>query len=323
MVAMTHNTFRYEAQIANNGDTRGVFNFPKLMSSINRKQFHNVDKAGNAQLYIINAKLGGARADAKFLAAPNTYYVKNAIKAWDKARKMMYRRAGIKMKDLGYGRTLKPYLDSDHSNGTTPEVDNESSAALGAVGMIQPRYQGDEWAYSKAAVAVPQEEESATSDFRGKDLVDLYTFHILSDSVVENADVSTTTSQATSDQDSWTSVGMVSSWLDSFKKRDIPTDSTDIDPDNPLLQLRSQQGADKEEVLELASSASKEGRPWDLDNSTYVGLQEIGFLRSYTGESNTIQLAVPCGLLEVYTANSSGSTETIDIQFDVVGIMDM
>lgn len=319
---MTHNNFRYEVSLANNGSASGVFNFPKLMSSINRKQYHNVDKAGNAQLYLVDAKLGGARADAKFYAAPNTYYVKNAIKAWDKARKMMYRRAGIKMKDLGYGRTLKPYLDVNHENTTTTEIDTESSTS--SPGMVHPDYQGDAWEYSKAVVSTPPEIGQQGDAVKMTDLVDSYTFTILGDSVDEtSASGDDDESNALSDQDSFISVGMVSSWLDSFKKTEITTTDTDISPDNPLLQLRSQQGADKEEVLELASSAQKEGRPWDLDGSIYASLQEIGFLRSYTGESNVVRLAVPCGLLRVDTSNTSGSTEVLDIQFDVVGIMDM
>ena len=61
---------------------------------------------------------------------------------------------------------------------------------------------------------------------------------------------------------------MVSEWLDSFAKgklRDVSNET--IDPDNALLQLRSQQSADKEEVLELAQDAKLELRPWDLQGA--------------------------------------------------------
>ena len=69
-------------------------------------------------------------------------------------------------------------------------------------------------------------------------------------------------SGSTTDEDSFVSVGMIAEWLDSFKRSakfdaGNSAGTATLDSDNALLQLRSQQGADKEEVLELVEDAQK------------------------------------------------------------------
>lgn len=328
-----HTRFRYKVALDAAGGTTpqatGYINWPRLMSSINRKAFHNIDKRGIAQLYHVNVKLGAQNAEAKFLGAPNTYYVKNAVKEWHKARVAMYRRAGIKMKDLGYGRSFRPYLDVTHESNSGSGSDTEVSSSTGTAppGTITPRSYADSWTYTRAAVATPAENTLTGTALNYHDLVDTYSFTLLGASVPEDPSSGTTDdpdeSTVVTDQDSFVSVGMVDSWLSSFKKKDISTTDTDINPDNPLLQLRSQQGSDKEEVLELASSNQREGRPWDLDSAQYKELQELGFVKSLTGESSVDLLSLPCGLMKFQVDNLHSSSETIDIQFDVVGISDM
>lgn len=316
---MVHTKFHFFNALADGSSTAQtethVLNMAKLMGSVNRKQYHNVDFGGNAQMYTIGMKLYGTKARALVTGAPDTYYVRRAIKAWHDARVLMYRRAGISMKSLGYGRSLRPYLDVNHENGTTTEIDDEDNSALG----ITPDYSGDEWTYSRCAVSTPAESTDTT--FEGGS--DTYTLTILGDSVSEATTVdSPDESSSESDDDQYVSVGMVSEWLASFKKKPVIGDSGNIVPDNALLQLRSQQGADKEEVLELAGDAQIEQRPWDLDGTQFKNLVQLGYCQSTSGESSYVVFRAPCGLFNLSLENSH-TAETLNVEFEVLDISDM
>ena len=321
---MTHTKFRFSNSMADGSSTQtvetNVFNAPKLMASVNRTSYHNVDSQGNAQMYTIGMKLYGTKAEALVTCAPDTYYVRRAIKAWHDARVAMYKRAGISMKSLGYGRNLRPYLDVNHENGTTVEIDDESHASLG----ITPAYSGDEWTYSRAVVTTPAEEPGSATRVDVRDLTDTYTFTILGDSVVEDStsQSGTDSSGDVSDQDSFKSVGMVAEWLDSFSRKPIRSSATSIDSDNALLQLKSQQSADKEELLELAEENQAEGRPWDLDGAQYKNLVLGAYCRSTGSESSYAVFRAPCGLFNL-TLGNEHTAEVLDVEFEVLDISDM
>lgn len=323
---MVHNRFLFSNTVSAGANETHIFNFPKLMGSINRKSYHNVDTKGNAQNYVIGMKLYGTNATALSVVAPNTYYVRRAVKAWHDARMKMYRRAGISVKSLGYGRNLRPYLNVAHETGSTVEIDTENDAALG----ITPPYSGDEWTYSRAAVAVGAEEgQSASGSHSMADLVDTYSFTLLGSSVFESVTADDPDgSGSLADQDSYVSVGMVEEWLDSFKKRhhDNISANTIIDSDNALLGLISDQGPQKEEVLELAEEAQQEGRPWDgtADSTTFTAGVQGSWCRSVSGESSASVTVAPCGLLQLTLQNDETSgSETLVVEFEVLDISDM
>ena len=279
-----------------------------------------MDNQGNAQLYTIGMRVFGTCHNI-VQTAPNTYVTRRAVKDWHDARVMMYKRAGIKMKDLGYGRSLRPYLNVAHENGTTTEIDSEAQAGNALI----PAYTGDEWTYSRAAVATPIENtlSGAASLY---DMVDTYSFTLCGDSVTEDGTPdSPDESGGGSDQDSFVSVGMLKEWLGSFKKKVVSTPgqfADELDADNALLQLRSQQGADKEEVLELAEDAQNEARPWDLGGSTHYGLHYAGVAHAVASESSYIVFQAPCGLFEVGSYSDSAA-QTIYTEFEVLAIEDM
>ena len=293
------------------------------MSSINRKEFHNVDYSGNAQLYTIGLKVFGTNADVEVYTAPNTYCTLRAVKAWHDARVKMYKRVGTKMKDLGYGRSLRPYLTVSHENGTINEADTESP-------QLNPKFVGDEWTYSRAVVATPAENTNQ-GEMRIADLVDSYSFTLCDASVTEDAtpddpDEST----GGSDQDSFVSVGMISEWLDSFKKKAAGTDAggleiLGIDADNALLQLASQPGPQTEEVLELVEEGQKEGRPWQSLNTDghYTSLNLQAFGRTILNGSDYIVFQAPCGLFQLNTTNHSEATDIVSATMKVLAIEDM
>lgn len=280
-----------------------------------------MDMKGNAQLYTVGIKVFGTDVEALMTTASNTYITRRAVKDWHDARVAMYARAGIKMKDLGYGATLRPYLNVNHENGTTDEIDTEVASNLG----ISPQFVGEEWTYSRAAVATPLEEASAVG-LTGMDLVDTYSFTLCGPSVTENVTAeSPDASQSNTDQDSYVSVGMIFEWLDSFRMRH-PEGTANIsfpavDDDNALLQLASNQGADKEEVLELVQDAQRENRPWSTDPNNYCNEVFAGYARSVLGGSDYVVCQVPCGLLQV--ESESNVTEDVQYQIEVLAIEDM
>ena len=282
-----------------------------------------MDYSGNAQLYTIGLKLFGTNADVEIYTAPNTYCTARAVKAWHDARVKMFKRAGIKMKDLGYGRSLRPYLTVNHENGTTNEMDTESA-------NLTPHFVGDEWTYSRAAVATPMEEESGSSVY-GMDLVDTYSFTICDASVLESVtEESPDASTSGFDQDSFVSVGMIDEWLDSFKKRTALSDAAGlehavIDSDNALLQLLSDQGPQVEEVLELAEEGQKESRPWQALNTDghYTSLNLQAFGKTLLNGSDYIVFQAPCGLFQLNTTNNSDSSDIVSATMKVLAIEDM
>ncbi len=279
-----------------------------------------MDNQGNAQLYTIGMRVFGT-AHLTVTTAPNTYVTRRAVKAWHDARAKMYKRAGVSMKSLGYGRSLRPYLDVNHENGTTTEIDDESSGTNG----ITPAYTGDEWTYSRAAVATPSEEADISGTIYIGDLVDTYSFTLCDASVVESTTAeSPDASGNETDQDSFVSVGMLKEWLGSFKKkvRSGASDVQNLDDDNALLQLLSQQGADKEEVLELAKDGQSELRPWDLGGATHYSGTYAGVAHAVANESSYIVFQAPCGLFNVQSY-SEAAAQTVYTEFEVLDIRDM
>ncbi len=288
-----------------------------------------MDYSGNAQLYTIGLKLFGNSADVEIYTAPNCYTTARSVKAWHDARVKMYRRVGIKMKELGYGRSLRPYLTVNHENGTTTEMSTQSS-------NLVPHFVGDEWSYSRAAVATPMESGAGGTPHL-VDLVDTYSFTLCDASVTEDvtADDPDESTSAT-DQDSFVSVGMISEWLDSFKKKAAGTDAAGleilgIDADNALLQLGSSQGPQVEEVLELAEEGQKEGRPWQGLNTDghYTSLNLQAFGRTLLNGSDYLVFQAPCGLFQLNTTNSAVNaagnavTDIVSATIKVLAIEDM
>ena len=295
-----------------------VINWARMMSSINRRTYHNVDDQGNAQLYHVGMKVYG-NCLVHSTVAPNTYYTRNSVKAWSDARFKMFANAGISKKELGaYGRTLRPYLNVNHENGTHTELDTESSSGL----FLLPNFQGAEWTYSRAAATTPYDPSGAVTEVYVGDLVDTYSFTLLDDSVVESTDPDDPDeSTTTSDQDSFVSVGMIKTWLNSFKKKSLPDSGSTVSPDNPLLQLVAA-SASSEEVLELGADSQAEARPWDLDASQYATGVTGHYCVAVNGESSTDAALVPCGLMRLDFV-SDAAAQDVRIVFDVVPLGDM
>ncbi len=154
------------------------------------------------------------------------------------------------------------------------------------------------------------------------DLVDTYSFTLLDDSVIEsNTADDPDESSGRTDQDSFVSVGMIKTWLNSIKKKSLPDSGSMVSPDNPLLQLVAD-SVSSEEVLELAADSQAEARPWDLDASQYATGVTGHYCVAVNGESSTDAALVPCGLMRLDFV-SNAAEQAVRIVFDVTPLGDM
>ena len=85
----------------------------------------------------------------------------------------------------------------------------------------------------------------------------------------------------------------------------------------------SQQGNDKEEVLEIIQDIDAEQRPWDKTGAQYYTPLPIMFDNAVSGETSTSILRVPCGLLEFGMINNHSATEQVYSTIEVLSIEDM
>jgi len=297
-----------------------VIDFAKMASSLNRKHIPNVDRKGNAQVFLIRVSPRAAVNTAtRVLTAPNLYTTKDAVKEWHNARVEMVTRGGMKMKDLGpYARHLRPFLNVQHENGTLAELDSEVDPAGW---MVNNKFQGEEYTRTRLAVSVPS--ESTNSAYIGGS--DTYSLTLCDASVAESTTADDPDeSESATDQDQFVSVGMIDSWLKSFRKKPQATsDSLRIQADNPLLQLRMDSPS-SEEVLEIVEDSAEEGRPWDLDGLQYTALTIAGYVRTNNNATGgSIIVEVPCGLMHFYQANADSSSDTVVTEFEILDIYDM
>lgn len=320
---LEQNKIFFSDSLASGASATHVIDLAKIASSLNRKHIPNVDRNGNAQMFMVKVSSNGSDSLTAILTAPNLYTTKAAVKAWHDARVKMITRTGAKMSDLGpYARHLRPFLNVDHENGTTTEMDTETSGSGGLT--LNTHFQGDEYTRTRLAVETPIElgDSLVTSDMQ--DMVDSYSLTLCDASVLESATPdSPDESSADTDQDSFVSVGMISDWLLSIKKKALPqADNLRMQADCALLQINAD-SASSEEVLEIVEDSAEEGRPWDLDGSAYTTLTGQAYYRSSANQSKENIIFVPCGILEIQQANAHGSTETITTEFEILDVYDM
>jgi hypothetical protein len=319
---LDNNRIFFSDSLASDAVGTHVIDLAKIASSLNRKHVPSVDRNGNAQMFMVKVSSNGTDSLTSIRTAPNLYTTKAAVKAWHDARVKMITRSGLKMADLGpYARHLRPFLDVNHENASTTEMDTETSGTGGLV--FNTHFQGDEYTRTRLAVSTPQESD-VNATIAQRDLVDTYSLTLCDASVTEATTADSPDESGTStDQDSFVSIGMIAEWLTSIKKKSVGNaDTLSIQADNALLQLMADSPS-SEEVLELAEDAAQEGRPWDLDGSAYTTLTGAAYYRSSANQSRENIIFVPCGLLEISQANAHSATETITTEFEILDVYDM
>ena len=319
---LDNNKIFFADSLASGASGSHVIDLAKIASSLNRKHVPSVDRNGNAQMFMVKVSSNGTDSLTAISTAPNLYTTKAAVKAWHDARVKMITRSGLKMADLGpYARHLRPFLDVNHENATTTEIDTETSGSGGLV--FNTHFQGDEYTRTRLAVSTPIENTNS-GDAQSRDSVDTYSLTLCDASVAESTTADDPAeSTSVGNQDSFVSVGMIAEWLTSIKKKAIGNaDVLSVQADNALLQLMADSPS-SEEVLELAEDAAQEGRPWDLDGSAYTALTGAAYYRSSANQSRDNIIFVPCGILQIAQANAHSATETITTEFEIIDIYDM
>ena len=280
-----HTKIVWNEVIADNTTETHYFDFAQIFSAVNRKQYHQVDSKGNAQVYLLKitqaSYSGSDQGDVRstLSTAPNTYVTKQAVKAWHKARTAMFSKAGIKMKTLSpYTRNLRMLLDSSapSPSGTTDSELRSGSPELSTM------------------VNSGQFDEANTGTVTGDDLVDKYTLTLLGDHV---------TSQ-TAETTKYTTVGVNQSWLDARRQpyaiadasAEAGTTSTLVThPLNPLLESRALSGI-AEEVVGVAKDEQTQQPPWA--NGTQTALVSQAGIYTANNSTQEVIIEVPLGLMK-------------------------
>jgi hypothetical protein len=300
----------WSESISDGATENHYFDFPQIFSKFNRKQYHQVDSKGNAQVYLLKitqaSYTGADQGDVRsnISTAPNTYVTKQAVKAWHKARVAMFDKAGIKMKTLSpYTRNLRMELDTGAPAGGT----DAAELVTGSPEL-------------STMVNAGQFDEANTGAVTGDDLVDTYTLHLLDDHVV------TQTAETTK----YTSVGVNQSWLDARRKpyqvADLSLETgmsatTVQHGENPLFEARALSGI-AEEIVAVAQDEQIQPPPWSDGDQT--GL--IAAAAMYTA-NNSIQeviVEVPCGLMKAnFTDLRSTNAVNVVWNIELLDIYDM
>ncbi len=305
-----HTKIVWNETITDQATETKYFDFADIFSKFNRKQYHQVDSKGNAQVYLIKitqaSYTGADQGDVKtaLFTAPNTYVTKQAVKAWHKARVAMFGKAGIGMKTLSpYTRNLRMELDASADPGGT--TDSDLANKNGELSTM---------------VNSGQFDESNTGAVTGDDLVDSYTLTLLGDHV---------TSQ-TAETTKYTSVGVNQSWLDTRRKPyavaegslEAGVSATTVQHEtNPLFEARALSGI-AEEIVEVAQDEQSQPPPWvDSDQTGLVGVAGL-----YTANNSTqeVIVEVPCGLMKatIQDLRSSNNVEVV-WNIELLDIYDM
>ena len=283
----------WEEVLTDSSTESHYFDFPQIFSKFNRKQYHQVDSKGNAQVYLLKitqaSYTGSDQGDVRttLSTAPNTYVTKQAVKAWHQARVAMFDKAGIKMKTLSpYTRNLRMELDTD-----APATGNSSAELRTGSPELS------------TMVNAGQFDEANTGAVTGDDLVDTYTLHLLDDHVV------TQTAETTK----YTSVGVNQSWLDARRKpyqvADGSQESGVLDTtiqhgENPLFEARALSGI-AEEIVAVAQDEQVQPPPWT--DATQTGLVNIAAMYSANNSTQEVIIEVPCGLMKASITDLRGS----------------
>jgi hypothetical protein len=297
-----HTKITWTESIADGATENHYFDFAQIFSKFNRKQYHQVDGKGNAQIYLVkidqmsNNGLDAADIRSNLSTAPNTYVTKQAVKAWHKARHAMYAKAGVAMKTLSpYTRNLRMELDTGApASGTSNAELISGSPELSTM------------------VNAGQFDESNTGALTGDDMVDTYTLHLLDDHVV------TQTAETTK----YTSVGVNQSWLDARRKPYKVTDAsletgmadtTIQHGENPLFEIRALSGI-AEEIVAVAQDEQIQPPPWA--DSTQTGLITQAIMRSAANSDGSCIIEVPCGLLKA-SITDLRSTNAVEVNWNI------
>ena len=265
-------------------------NIARDLSRINSKNEEVTSRDGHVFGYIceFTAVGTGTENSGLFLStAPNSWRMRNAFRKFHAYRNIMFENAGVTEGELGrYGKTIRPYLDGQHSAGTT--LDPLTLHSDGSTVVLNE----GEWTYSKLAVT-PTYHATVPVDPTEEYWADSFELHICEENIVQGSSLE--------ESGYYKSVGMIHSY--NIDRQEVTTPSAGDDeaitgPSNPLAQLISSGNQAVGEVIEITEDQELELPPYDLANDGNT-IETIlsGFVAS-SAQTPTLRFSafVPAGL---------------------------
>ncbi len=285
-------------------------NLVKDLSWLNSRGMEHTDRDGHVVGYFVDITIVmDSDVPFAFLAAPNTWKMRNAFRKWHFARLEMFRNAGVTKSEMGrYGQTIRPFLNQgqvDYSNLAAP-VEQETLVPVGCTDIQR------EWTYSDVVTA-PGFQTSETGS-GGLSMTDAFKLTICGENKTEATATGGTTLK-------FSTAGMIHSY--NIDRMEIVTPSGSeviIGENNPLAALRAQT-VTAGEVTEVAEDQEQEKTPYDLlDKGDSINEIYVDVLNTNTATLQVQRihnLFVPAGILAIL--NSSGGTVSPTIFVDVKG----
>jgi len=298
-------------------------NLVKDLSWMNSKNFEHTTRDGHVKGYIVDLDIVCAEA-APFsvTTAPNTWKMRNAFRKFHAYRDMMFRKAGVTKREMGkYGRTIRPFLDTEMVTVTYPDpalpqvptvTENDVLIPLGCTDAQR------EWTYTTLANEVQFSEGTIPGPSPALEGVsDTWALTICGD----NAE-----SAHAGDNVLWSTVGMIHSYnLDRMEVVTPDAEEVITGPKNPLAALISASAASGE-VIDIAEDQELEAPPYDIRDAG----DSINRIFADYGNTNTATLQVirlrnifaPAGILTINQGTSGNLVQPVVILATVKAIVD-
>ena len=284
-------------------------NVPHILSILNRKMHHAVDRQGRVIDYAVQVEVRNmVNATTLVKTASLGYPTYRAVKAWHDVRKATYNDSGIRLRDLGNGANLRPALDS--VMGTMAATISSSASAGQLVPILDDTAltaeEAGEWDFSQM-IAKPPAKEGDAGAITSEELTDIYNLYLCGDHA----------SESSGDVYQFDGVGMIQSWLENLKGGWREPDAEEVmQPTNPLAFATAQSSISLE-VVEEAVDLAKEGRPYQTDDDddaeasfahrTIQAHLETAFPVQSTSQGTVV---APCGLLLLSITNNDTNAGT-------------
>ncbi len=307
---MSHETasegrLTYSEEIAKN--KAHYINLVKDMSWLNSRGHDHTDHEGNVVGYWCDVSIVlDEAADWLLGSAPNTWKMRNAFRKFHFARDDMFRQAGVTKKEMGkYGRTIRPFLETNMVDYTTPSnpKEQETLVPIGCTDAAR------EWSYTTLGSSPGWQVTETGSG--GLSLVDEFMLTILDENQTESTATAGTTTK-------FSTAGMIHSYNIDRMEVVTPSASEVIQgPNNPLAALRVQ-GVTSGVITEIAEEQELERPPYDIsDGGDSTGKIIIEYLNT---NNATLQVArvrnlfVPAGILSISQGSDDNVTPAILVE---------
>lgn len=297
-------------------------NFVKDLSWMNSKNYHHTTRDGHVKGYLVDLDIVCEEAvPFSCTSIPNTWKMRNSFRKFHAYRDMMFRQAGVSVKEMGrYGRTIRPFFSTDQVSVTYPDPALPQIPTVTEEDTLVPIGCTDskrEWTYTTLANEVAY-SEGTDSTVGGMDtLADTWVLTVTG----ENQQSAHSGSNVL-----WSSVGMIHAYnQDRQEVQPRDAESSITGPNNPLASLLMQSSASGE-VLDLAEDQEIEKPPYNIiDNGDSINPIFCDYGNTNTATLQVIRLRnifVPAGILAIHQGTSGPLVETVTVFATVKAIVE-